>query len=224
LIALVRPAILLPGPFNFGAGCGAMVFEAALVVAGAIAATSPARAPSIPDTGITAVTLAPADTAILRLERIPTDTPHARARAIEISDWYERRLTIHRYVAYGTIPVFAAQWIAGEQLLKESRNAPTWAKTTHRVGATMLAGMFTVNTVTGLWNWWDSRAVPQNRVLRTVHAFSMIAADAAFSYTGAKLSNEAETSSSARTLHHQVALISMGVTVVSGAAMKLWNK
>jgi hypothetical protein len=169
---------------------------------------------------------APADTGLLRFIRIPIDTPppRTRPRAIQVSDWYSRRLTIHRYVAYGTIPVFTAQWIAGNQLLKESRAAPTWAKTTHRVGATMLAGMFTVNTVTGIWNWWDSRAVPQHRVLRTIHAFTLIACDAAFSYTGAKLSNDAETSNSARTLHHQVAVISMGVTVLSGTAMKIWNK
>jgi hypothetical protein len=197
-----------------------------LMIAGALASNSPAPAwrDFVPDTGVTAVRAEAADSSLLRLERIPTDTPHARVRAIEVSDWYERRLTIHRYVAYGTLPVFAAQWLAGQQLLDKSRAAPTWAKTTHRVGATMLAGMFTVNTVTGLWNWWDSRAVPQNRVLRTVHAFSMIACDAAFSYTGAKLSNDAETSSSARNLHVKVALISMGVTVASGAAMKLWNK
>ncbi len=201
-----------------------MVLEGLLLI-GAVAAGSPSRRAIVVDTSVTAaVQIDAADTSLLKLERIPTDTPHARPRAVEISDWYARRLTVHRYVAFGTIPVFAAQWIAGEQLLKESRNAPTWAKTTHRVGATMLAGMFTVNTVTGLWNWWDSRAVPQNRVLRTVHAFTMIACDAAFSYTGAKLSNEAETSSSARQLHYQVALVSMGVTVLSGTAMKLWNK
>jgi hypothetical protein len=52
----------------------------------------------------------------------------------------------------------------------------------------------------------------------------MIAADAAFSYTGAKLSNDAETNNAARQRHHNVALISMGVTVVSGTAMKIWNK
>ena len=52
----------------------------------------------------------------------------------------------------------------------------------------------------------------------------MIAADAAFSYTGAKLSNDAETDKAARRLHHNVAIYSMGLTVLSGAAMKLWNK
>src|SRR5215471_15951831 len=79
---------------------------------------------------------------------VPTDTPKARPRVIEVSDWYARRLTIHRYTAYGTIPVFAAQWMAGKRLYDQSRAAPTWAKTVHRAGATTLAGMFTVNTVT----------------------------------------------------------------------------
>lgn len=155
---------------------------------------------------------------------IPTDTPRARPRVIEVSDWYSRRLTIHRYTAYGTIPVFTAQWIAGKKLYDESRAAPTWAKTVHRAGATALAGMFTVNTVTGLWNWWDSRMLAQGRVLRTVHAFSMLTADAAFTYAGAKLSNEAETDASKRRLHRTVALSAMGLTVVSGTAMKLWNR
>lgn len=164
------------------------------------------------------------DTGISRWIRFPTDTPHTRPRVIEVSDWYSRRLTIHRWVAYGTVPVFAVQWYAGKQLYDKSRAAPTWAKTTHRVGATMLAGMFTVNTVTGAWNWWDSRAVSKGRVFRTMHALSMLAADAAFSYTGAQLANEAETSSSKRRLHRTVALYSMGLTVLSGTAMKLWNK
>jgi hypothetical protein len=204
-----------------------MVLEALFLMAGAIA---PSEAPfarfTLDSVSIVVESVQPADSGVLRWIGIPTDTPppRTRPRAVQLSDWYSRRLTIHRYVAYGTVPVFAAQWIAGNQLLKESRAAPEWAKFTHRAGATMLAGMFTVNTVTGVWNWWDTRAVPQHRVLRTVHAFTMLAADAAFSYTGAKLSNDAETSNSARQLHHRVALISMGVTVVSGTAMKIWNK
>jgi len=155
---------------------------------------------------------------------IPTDTPKARPRVIEVSDWYSRRLTIHRYTAYATIPVFAAQWAAGTKLYNESRAAPTWAKTVHRVGATTLAGMFTVNTVTGLWNWWDSRMLAKGRGLRTVHVFMMLASDAAFTYAGAKLSNEAETDASKRRLHRTIALSAMGLTAVSGTAMKLWNR
>jgi hypothetical protein len=154
----------------------------------------------------------------------PLDTPRTRRRAVEVSEWYSRRLTVHRYVAYATIPVFALQWAAGDQLYKKSSTAPTWAKTMHRVGATSLAGMFTVNTVTGAWNWWDTRAQSKGRPLRTVHALTMLGADAAFTYAGAKLSNDAETSATKRRQHRTVALSAMGVTVVSELAMKLFNR
>jgi hypothetical protein len=120
--------------------------------------------------------------------------------------------------------VFAAQWAAGEQLYDKSREAPTWAKTTHRVGATLLAGMFTVNTVTGAWNWWDSRGVEQGRTIRTIHAITMLGADAAFTYAGAKLSDEAENSASKRSEHRTIALSAMGVTVASELMMKFWNR
>ncbi len=166
------------------------------------------------------------DTAARNIVLAPTDTPTPRPRpkAVEVSDWYARRLEIHRVIAYATIPVFALQWAAGDQLYTKGADAPTWAKTMHRVGATSLAGMFTVNTVTGVWNWWDSRSVSQGRVLRTIHALSMLTADAAFTYTGAKLSNEAETSQDKRRLHRTIALDAMGLTVVSGVAMKIWNR
>lgn len=164
------------------------------------------------------------DTSLARFAKIAIDTPHTRPKIIEVSDWYSRRLTIHRYVFYSTIPVFAVQWAAGQQLLDKSRAAPTWAKTMHRVGATALVGMFTVNTVTGAWNWWDSRAVTQGRWLRTIHALTMLGVDAAFTYTGATLSNQAETSAQKRHEHVNVALFGMGVTVISGTAMLLYNR
>ena len=154
----------------------------------------------------------------------PLDTPRIRRHAVELSEWYGRRLTIHRYIAYSTVPVFALQWAAGDQLYKKSSGAPTWAKTMHRVGATSLATMFTVNTVTGAWNWWDTRSQSKGRMLRTVHALTMLGADAAFTYAGARLSNDAETSSTKRREHRTIALSAMGVTVVSGLAMKLLNR
>jgi hypothetical protein len=195
-----------------------------IIGSGALASDSvPSRAPR-PDT-IAAVAPSIALRGIPHLE-IPTDpadTVRKRRKAVEVSEWYSRRLTVHRYVAYATIPVFAVQYAAGERLFKKGDGAPEWAKTMHRVGATTLAGMFTVNTVTGAWNWWDSRSVSQGRVLRTVHALTLLGADAAFAYTGAKLSNEAENSLDKRKQHRTVALVSIGVTVASGLAMKLWN-
>ena len=194
------------------------------------------RVPLTPDSSGSRGQVTPGDSAVqvvstpgtdttFSLAQAVLDTPKTRRpRAIELSDWYSRRLTIHRYVAYSTIPVFALQWAAGDRLYKHGSEAPTWAKTMHRAGATTLAGMFTVNTVTGAWNWWDSRSLAKGRVLRTVHALSILGADVAFTYAGAKLSNEAETSSSKRREHRTVALSAMGVTVVSGLTMKFLNR
>lgn len=159
-----------------------------------------------------------------RAVRGPSDSAQGRPKVIELSDWYYRRLTIHRWVAYGTLPVFAAQWMAGQRLYNDSREAPTWAKTTHRVGATLLAGGFTVNTVTGVWNLWDSRSVSQGRALRTVHSISMLVADGLFTYAGAKLSDEAEQSADKRQLHRTIALSAMGLATFSGVAMHFLNK
>lgn len=155
---------------------------------------------------------------------VVADTPRVRPRAVEVSDWYGRRLEIHRALSYTVIPVFGVQWFAGERIYKHGNEAPDWAKTTHRAGATALAGIFTVNTVTGLWNLWDSRHTPQGRTLRTVHALTMLLADAGFTYAGAKLSKDAETDFNKRREHRTLALSSMAVTVVSGLAMKLYNK
>lgn len=157
--------------------------------------------------------------------RVPQDTVRRRRpRAIEVSEWYNRRLVIHRTLSYTTIPLFVAQYAAGTKLYDDGSSAPDWAKTTHRFGATALAGVFTVNTVTGLWNLWDSRMVPNNRGLRTTHALMMLAADAAFTYAGVKLSDEAEQSREKRSQHRTVALSAMGLTIGSGVVMKLFNK
>ena len=155
---------------------------------------------------------------------VAVDTPRARPRAIEISDWYSRRLTIHRTLSYTIIPIFAAQWFAGERIYKHGYLAPEWAKTTHRAGATALAGIFTVNTVTGLWNLWDSRHAPEGRTLRTIHGLSMLVAEAGFTYAGVKLSKEAETDFNKRRQHRTIALCSTGVTVTSALVMKFFNK
>ena len=173
-----------------------------------------------------ASSVAAADTSLtLRLPQpVTVDTPRVRPRAVEVSDWYGRRLTIHRTLSYTVIPIFGVQWFAGERIHKYGNQAPDWAKTTHRAGASALAGIFAVNTVTGLWNLWDSRGTSDGRTLRTIHALSMLAADAGFTYAGVKLSKDAETDFNKRREHRTIALSSMAVTVVSGLAMKLYNK
>lgn len=202
-----------------------------MIALGALALLFGVQAPKLPaDTNPAAVTQvvvdsAPASAPDSGLSAAGDTVPHrARRKVVEVSDWYARRLTIHRVAAFAILPVFAVQYAAGEQLFAKSRDAPTWAKTSHRVGATLLAGLFTVNTVTGLWNLWDSRSVPQNRAIRTIHAITMLTADAGFTYAGAKLSNQAETSLRKRREHRTIALSCMGLTVASATMMKIFNR
>ena len=150
-------------------------------------------------------------------------TPRRRRKAIEVSDWYERRLRIHRYGAYATIPLFVFQAAAGNELYQKGSGADGWARNGHRIGATGLATVFGVNTVTGLWNLWDSRAAPQGRTRRTIHALLMLASDAGFAYAGIKLSEDAEQSADARRKHRNTAYASMGVAVTGAGMMLLWR-
>jgi hypothetical protein len=150
-------------------------------------------------------------------------TPRRRRKSIEVSDWYERRLRIHRYGAYATLPLFVFQAAAGNELYHKGSGADGWARNGHRVGATALATVFSVNTVTGLWNLWDSRAVPQGRTRRTIHTLLMLASDAGFAYAGIKLSEDAEQSAEARRKHRNTAYTSMGIAVTGAGMMLLWR-
>ena len=160
----------------------------------------------------------PVQVSLVSAVRPVQDTVPRRRRAIEVSEWYERRLRIHRYGAYVMFPLFAAQALAGNEIYKDPHNAPDWAKTTHRVGATGLATVFTLNTVTGLWNLWDSRAASQGRTRRTAHALLMLASDAGFTYAGVKLADEAENSVEKRREHRAWAYGSMA-TALTGVAV-----
>jgi len=142
---------------------------------------------------------------------------------VEIGEWYERRLRIHRYGAYATIPLFVFQAAAGNELYNKGDGAAGWAKNGHRVGATSLATVFGVNTVTGLWNLWDSRSVAQGRTRRTIHTLLMLASDAGFAYAGIKLSEDAEQSATARRKHRNTAYASMGVAITGAGMMVLWR-
>jgi hypothetical protein len=162
------------------------------------------------------------------LSGVPVDTPppppSRRVRAVEVSDAYNKRLTLHRRLSYATVPLFLFQWTAGEQLIEKGADAPAWARTSHQIGATAIAAVFAVNTVTGVMNLWESRKVPQGRRRRNLHAISMLVADAGFTYAGAVLSQRAKTDSTMRPVHRKVALTSMGIAVTSGVLMKIFNK
>lgn len=152
--------------------------------------------------------------------RIQRDTLPARPRpiAIEHSDWYYRRQTVHRIASWATLPLFAAEVVTGQELFENGPEAADWAQDAHGVMAGSLAGLFAVNTVTGAWNLWDSRHEPEGRKWRTTHAILMLVADAGFAYTG-YLADEAEESGARRRDHRTAALTSSSIALISYAMM-----
>lgn len=142
-----------------------------------------------------------------------------RIRAVEYSDGYQTRLRIHRALSYTMIPLFIGSYVTGDQILRHRSNPPGWARTLHKPFAIATGAVFTVNTVTGLWNLWDSRKNPEGQVKRTIHSLLFIAATAGFTYAGTSLARDAVNREDRNRFHKQVALASMGVSVVSWGMM-----
>ena len=149
-----------------------------------------------------------------------------RPRAVEYSDAYFTRLTIHRYASYAELPLFAAEYILGEKLLRDDRAGIRRHSTLHaaHVGvAAALGTLFAVNTVTGVWNLWEARHDPAGRPRRMIHAVSMLAADAGFAWAGA-IAGGAKHNIADANHHRAVALTSFGIATASTLMMWLWKQ
>lgn len=175
------------------------------------------------DTGRADSVAGPTVTAAIGAASIPDDTVRRRPRSIEVSDWYERRLRVHRYGSYAMYPLFAVQAIAGNQLYQNSSRRD-WVRTAHKTTAIGLGTIFTVNTVTGLWNLWDSRSAEQGRTRRLVHAALMLASDAGLAYAGVRLSEQAKISFEKRREHRQWAYGSMATALAGAGVMVFWKE
>ena len=147
------------------------------------------------------------------------DTTRPRRQAVEYSDWYAKRLTIHRVASYTMLPLFGIEYALGQKLLDNS--TPSTRKQ-HSLAAGAVATLFGVNTITGVWNWWDARHDPNGRTRRTVHTVLMLAADAGFAATGALASSASNSHDKALT-HRNVALGSMGIATLGPALMWFWK-
>jgi hypothetical protein len=143
-----------------------------------------------------------------------------RAAAIEYSDFYNTRLTIHRIASFTTIPLFVAQYFTGRDLYAHGDSASAFARNFHRPLATAITGLFVVNTVTGVWNLIESGKDPAGRTRRNVHSILMMIADAGFTVTGI-VAADARNDQSKRDLHRNVATASMGVALVGYLMMYL---
>ena len=156
------------------------------------------------------------------IQATASDTIRKRRKAIEYSDAYYTRLQIHRIASYTELPLFAAEWVLGDRLIKEERTGfpSSGLKTAHQAVALGLGGLFAINTVTGLWNLWDSRQDPSGRARRLIHSALMLGADAGFALAGATGGDANETLND-QNRHRTIALTSIGIATVGTAMMWL---
>ena len=158
------------------------------------------------------------------------DTTRVRRKAVRLSEAYDFRRKVHKWASVATIPLFVAEYAAGDQLIKKGRNAPGWARDYHGVGAGAIAGLFGINTLTGGLNWWETRNQTEGRAWRTAHSVLMLLADAGFVATGALAESEGGDSPWAtpsgntgnqNKTHRTVAVASMSVATISYLMMLL---
>jgi len=159
---------------------------------------------------------------------VPLDTPVVqRPRAVEYSDAYYTRLTIHRVGSYTMIPLFLAEYSLGENLINDAQ-PPGWIKPAHLGVATGIGVLFGVNTITGLCNLWEARQDPEWRTRRTVHSLLMLASDAGI-LAAATLAPEHDHFTSDASYrrrankHRSVAIGSFALSTVGGAMMWFWK-
>lgn len=160
------------------------------------------------------------------------DAPQ-RPRAIEYSEAYHVRLTIHKVASFATLPLFVAEYILGQKLYTSEVNltpVSQSARSAHRTVAAGVAGLFAVNTVTGAWNLWDSRKTKEGALRRYLHSGLMFLADAGFVATGLTAPHGSRrfliapaTLQSQRRTHRTIAMASMGTALASYAMMFIWK-
>ena len=146
---------------------------------------------------------------------MPADSP--RQKLVEYSDQYAAQATLHRIASYATLPLFLTEFIAGQALLSDRENPPGWAKRIHGPAAGAVAGLFLLNSVTGVLNAIEALPDPEGRGHRTIHGLLMLVADAGFVATGvtaATAGRYVENTNRVRTTHRKYALASMGVATI----------
>jgi hypothetical protein len=156
------------------------------------------------------------------------DTPIRQT--IDLSDGYYTRLDVHRYASYATLPLFAIEALAGQKLLEEGSNAPQWAEKVHKPAAYLVAGVFAVNTITGLLNYGEARKIKHGKDRRLVHTILMLASTAGFIYSGTQAPSTdqvderiANGTRGGWTKHKASAWASMSVATVGYLMMYVWK-
>ena len=164
---------------------------------------------------------------------LPDTEPPRRPKAVEYSDAYGTRLTIHRWGSYVMLPLFAVQYVLGDKLLEQKedvfagrRGSPPDddLRQAHAIVAGGVGLLFVTNTVTGVWNYVEARHDPEGKTLRTVHGLTMLISEAGFVATGVKGRSSVDGNPDDARAHRNVALASAGVAVVGAGMMWILNR
>jgi hypothetical protein len=152
------------------------------------------------------------------------DSGPRRPRAIEHSDFYYARLTVHRIASYAVIPAFVAEFVLGQSLYNNPPGT-SGTRTAHSAAAIGVVSLFGLNTITGVWNLWDSRHDSTGRARRYIHAALMLASDAGFvaAEASAPGRRRAVRDPGSRARHRTIALTSMGVALTGYGMMLIWK-
>lgn len=149
--------------------------------------------------------------------RAPVCSPPTQIQAEDdVSEWYGHRLTLHRYAAWTAVAAFPVEIYTGWRLRSAGAD-PEWVRDTHRATVWILGSTFAVNTVTGVWNWSDSRKEPEGRGWRTAHALVMVAADAAMFATAR--AGQARARGEGGEWHRELAFTTAGLTAIGHLMM-----
>jgi hypothetical protein len=155
------------------------------------------------------------------------DFDQARPRAVEHSDFYYKRLAVHRAASYVMLPLVVGEYVIGNQLTHDA-SPSSGLKSAHGALATGIGVVFGVNTVTGVWNLWESRRDPGNKARKYIHSALLFASDVGFVLTAgaAPESEDDEGQGNLRSRaarHRDRALVSVGLSAVGTVMMWLWK-
>jgi uncharacterized MAPEG superfamily protein len=156
----------------------------------------------------------------------PEQDQTPRPKAIEYSEGYETRAKIHKYASFATLPLFAAELALGQSIYNDPNARTSAARGAHIAVGTAITGLFAVNSVTGVWNMWESRDDPHHHALRLLHGILMLGADAGFVATfatGPGGRNNVNLDANKQT-HRTIALTSIGLATGSYLMMLIGNR
>ena len=146
-------------------------------------------------------------------------SPAPVVQPTEYSQAYRTRLKIHKIASFATLPLFATELVLGQSLYNDGGGAKKDAHVAVGVG---IGALFAVNTVTGVWNLWESRKDADGRTRRLVHSLLMLAADAGFVATAALApDSEHGNVSDDRAAHRAAAITSIGLGTAGYLVMLL---